>query len=147
MGCPETGKSMKKYATMLAVSASILVVSQVAMAQSALIQFSIAYCFGMLTFWFLEIQGFVILSMAVESILGGQMFPLDLLPAGVFRVAQFLPFYYQTYFPVAIFTGRISASGAIAQGLVIQLFWVVTLLTVNQVLWTRGLRRHTAVGG
>ncbi len=51
----------------------------VAMAQSALIQFSIAYCFGMLTFWFLEIQGFVILSMAVESILGGQMFPLDLL--------------------------------------------------------------------
>jgi len=119
----------------------------VAMVQSALIQFSIAYCFGMLTFWFLEIQGFVILSMAVESILGGQMFPLDLLPAGVFRVAQFLPFYYQTYFPVAIFTGRISASGAIAQGLVIQLFWVVTLLTVNQVLWTRGLRRHTAVGG
>mgnify|MGYP003350301425 CR=1 FL=1 len=52
-----------------------------AMIQSALIQFSIAYCFGMLTFWFLEIQGFVILSMAVETLLGGQMFPLDLLPA------------------------------------------------------------------
>ena len=38
-----------------------------AMMLSALIQFSIAYCFGMLTFWFLEIQGFVILSMAIES--------------------------------------------------------------------------------
>jgi ABC-2 type transport system permease protein len=34
-----------------------------AMALSAVIQFSIAYCFGLLTFWFLEIQGFVILSM------------------------------------------------------------------------------------
>src|SRR5437016_5263420 len=43
-----------------------------AIALSAMIQFSIAYCFGMLTFWFLEIQGFVILSMAVEMVLGGQ---------------------------------------------------------------------------
>ena len=51
-----------------------------AMALAAIIQFSIAYCFGLLTFWFLEIQGFVILSMAVETLLGGQMFPLDLMP-------------------------------------------------------------------
>jgi ABC-2 type transport system permease protein len=118
-----------------------------AMALSALIQFSIAYCFGMLTFWFLEIQGFVILSMAIESILGGQMFPLDLLPAWIYRIAQFLPFYYQTYFPVAILTGRINDLALVAQGLAIQFVWVVVLLTVNQVLWTRGLRRHTAVGG
>ena len=118
-----------------------------AMALSAVIQFSIAYCFGMLTFWFLEIQGFVILSMAVESLLGGQMFPLDLLPAGVFRVAQFLPFYYQTYFPVAIFTGRIHDIGLVWQGLAIQVCWVIALLALNQFLWVRGLRRHTAVGG
>ena len=118
-----------------------------AMALAAVLQFSFAYCFGMLTFWFLEIQGFVILSMAVESILGGQMFPLDLLPAGVFRVAQFLPFYYQTYFPVAIITGRIHDAGVVWQGLGIQLGWVLLLLAFNQFLWTRGLRRHTAVGG
>ena len=118
-----------------------------AMILSALIQFSIAYCFGLLTFWFLEIQGFVILSMAVESLLGGQMFPLDLMPAGILRVAQFLPFYYQTYFPTAIFTGRISGSAAIAQGFGIQLGWVLVLLAINQLLWVRGLRRHTAVGG
>jgi ABC-2 type transport system permease protein len=117
-----------------------------AMALSALIQFSIAYCFGLLTFWFLEIQGFVILSMAVESLLGGQMFPLDLMPAGIFRLAQFLPFYYQTYFPTAILTGRIELPAAI-QGFGIQLGWVLVLLAINQLLWTRGLRRHTAVGG
>lgn len=117
-----------------------------AMLLSALIQFSIAYCFGLLTFWFLEIQGFVILSLAVESLLGGQMFPLDLMPDWVFRAAQYLPFYYQMYFPVAIFTGRIDQSLAV-QGLGIQLVWVVLLLLFNRFLWTRGLRRHTAVGG
>lgn len=117
-----------------------------ALAMSALIQFSIAYCFGMLTFWFLEIQGFVILSMAVEAVLGGQIFPLDLMPAEIFRAAQYLPFYYQMYFPCAIVTGRIDLAGAL-QGLGIQAGWVVVLLAVNRVLWIRGLRRHTAVGG
>ena len=121
-------------------------VGLVAMVLSALIQFSIAFCFGLLTFWFLEIQGFVILSLAIESLLGGQMFPLDLMPEWVFRVAQYLPFYYQMYFPVAIFTGRIDEALAV-QGLGIQAIWVVLLLAFNHFLWTRGLRRHTAVGG
>ena len=97
-----------------------------ALAMSALIQFSIAYCFGMLTFWLLEIQGLVILSMAVESVLGGQLFPLDLLPPAVFRASQFLPFYYQTYFPAAIFSGRIDR-GLAAEGLCLQAFWTLAL--------------------
>ncbi len=117
-----------------------------AMALAALVQFTIAYLFGLLTFWFLEIQGFVILSMAVESVLGGQMFPLDLLPAKVLLVARFLPFFYQMYFPAAILTGRISRPLAI-QGLGIQAVWVAVLLLTAWAVWRRGLRRHTAVGG
>lgn len=118
-----------------------------AMFLSAVIQFSIAYCFGLLSFWFLEIQGFVILSMAIESVLGGQMFPLDLLPPWAYAVARHLPFYYQMYFPGAIFSGRIATPAEVFGGLWIQLFWVAVLLSIGQLLWTRGLRRHTAVGG
>jgi ABC-2 type transport system permease protein len=84
--------------------------------------------------------------MAIESVLGGQVFPLDLLPPAVFRVTQFLPFYYQMYFPGAIFTGRIDEAMA-WQGLGIQFGWVIALLALGQLLWRRGLRRHTAVGG
>jgi ABC-2 type transport system permease protein len=117
-----------------------------AMALAALIQFTIAYCFGLMTFWFLEIQGFIILSLAVESILGGQMFPLDLLPPGLFHLAQALPFYYQMYFPAAILTGRIGC-GLALRGLGIQFAWAIALLFAGEILWRRGLRRHTAVGG
>jgi len=111
------------------------------------IQFTIAYCFGLMTFWFLEIQGFVILSMAVESILGGQMFPLDLLPHRALQVAEILPFYYQMYFPAAILTGRITDHALVFRGLIIQGCWVILLLVSAFVLWRRGLRRYTAVGG
>ena len=114
---------------------------------AAMIQFSIAYCFGLLTFWFLDIQGFVILSMAIEMVLGGQIFPLDLLPAWVLRIAEYLPFYYQMYFPAAIFTGRINDPALVLRGLGIDVCWVIVLLVFNHFLWVRGLRRHTAVGG
>ncbi|HSY53007.1 MAG TPA: ABC-2 family transporter protein [Opitutaceae bacterium] len=113
---------------------------------AALIQFTIAYCFGLFAFWFLEIQSFIILSMAVESLLGGQMFPLDLMPAWLFRVSQFLPYFYQMYFPAAIFTGRLGYAAAL-EGLVIQGVWAALLLGAAQLLWMRGLRRYTAVGG
>lgn len=117
-----------------------------AMIMAAFIQFTIAYIFGLLTFWFLEIQSFIILSLAIETVLGGQMFPLDLMPAWFYRISQWLPYYYQMYFPTAIFTGRIDEASAMS-GLAIQAFWVVALLLLAQLLWTRGLRRHTAVGG
>ncbi len=117
-----------------------------AMFMAALIQFTIAYIFGLLTFWFLEIQSFIILSLAIETMLGGQMFPLDLMPTWFFRVSQWLPYYYQMYFPTAIFTGRLDQASAM-NGLAIQTFWVIALLGLAQLLWARGLRRHTAVGG
>ncbi|KXU34205.1 hypothetical protein AXK12_07865 [Cephaloticoccus capnophilus] len=113
---------------------------------SGLIQFSIAYCFGLLSFWFLEIQGFIMLSYAVETVLGGNLFPLDLMPAPIFKAAQYLPFYYQMYFPAAILTGRIGLESA-TSGLLIQSAWVCVLFLVSHFLWKRGLWLHTAVGG
>ncbi|MFA5263147.1 MAG: ABC-2 family transporter protein [Opitutaceae bacterium] len=118
-----------------------------ALTLSALIQFTIAYCFGLMAFWFLEIQSFVILSFAIETLLGGQIFPLDLMPAGLYKISQYLPYYYQMYFPAAIFTGRIGSPSAVLHGLAIQAFWCVFLLGLARLLWTRGLRQHTAVGG
>jgi ABC-2 type transport system permease protein len=117
-----------------------------AMAMSALIQFGIAYCFGLLTFWFLEIQSFVILSMAIEALLGGQIFPLDLTSPTFYAVSQMLPFAYQMYFPASILTGRIDFQQTMTC-LPLQFCWLVLIIMTGRFLWERGLRRHTAVGG
>ncbi|PTY07196.1 hypothetical protein DB347_07755 [Opitutaceae bacterium EW11] len=117
-----------------------------ALAMAALIQFTIAYCFGMLSFWFLEIQSFIILSFAIETMLGGQVFPLDLMPPLLYQISKYLPYYYQMYFPTAIITGRLDQATALS-GLLLQAVWLVALLGLAELLWRRGLRRHTAVGG
>ena len=117
-----------------------------ALCLSAVLQFTIAFCFGMLSFWFLEIHGFVILSYAIETLLGGQVFPLDLLPTPIYAISQVLPFAYQMYFPAAILTGRIELDAALT-GLGIEACWVALLLALARFLWARGLHKHTAVGG
>ena len=117
-----------------------------ALALAALLQFTLAFCFGLLAFWFLEIQGFVILSFAAEVMLSGQTFPLDLLPPSLFKAAQLLPFYYMMYFPAGILTGRIGYSAAL-RGLVPQALWVALLMIAAHFIWRRGLHKHTAVGG
>lgn len=113
---------------------------------AALLQFTLAFCFGLLAFWFLEIQGFVILSFAAETLLSGQIFPLDLLPPSLLHAAQLLPFYYMMYFPAAILTGRIDLATAL-HGFVIQAAWVLLFGIVARSVWLSGLRKHTAVGG
>jgi ABC-2 type transport system permease protein len=80
-------------------------------------------------------------------VLGGQIFPLDLMGHRLYQISQYLPYYYQMYFPAAIITGRIHDMDTVVRGLAIQAFWVVALLGVAELLWRRGLRRHTAVGG
>jgi len=118
-----------------------------ALVMSAFIQFTIAYCFGLLTFWFLEIQSFIILSLAIETLFAGQVFPLDLLPPQLFHLSKYLPYYYQMYFPASIITGRATDQAEILRNLGIQAVWVIVLWATAQFLWRRGLRRHTAVGG
>jgi ABC-2 type transport system permease protein len=83
----------------------------------------------------------------LESVLGGQIFPLDLMPEWLFRISQYLPYYYQMYFPVAIFTGRLNDPAQVLNGLLIQACWVMVIMAIGQLLWRRGLRLHTAVGG
>jgi ABC-2 type transport system permease protein len=69
------------------------------------------------------------------------------MPDLLYRISKYLPYYYQMYFPAAIFTGRIHSPGEAATGLLIQVLWLIVLAGIAKLLWSRGLRHHTAVGG
>jgi ABC-2 type transport system permease protein len=88
----------------------------------------------------------VILSFAAETLLSGQIFPLDLLPPSLFHAAQLLPFYYMMYFPAAILTGRIDLTTTL-HGFCLQAAWVLSFAIAARFIWLSGLRKHTAVGG
>jgi len=74
------------------------------------------------------------------------LFPLDILPPALTQALTYTPFPYQLFFPVSIYLGR--TSGAMLwQGLLIQIFWVAAFYVLARVVWSRGIRKYTAVGG
>jgi ABC-2 type transport system permease protein len=113
---------------------------------SALIQFFITYSIAIMAFWILEISTIVFIVYSFEYFLGGQMFPIDIMPAGIQAVMKWLPFYYELFCPVAIFLGRLQGV-EMAQALTIQLGWVLTMWGVAELMWKRGLGHYQAVGG
>jgi ABC-2 type transport system permease protein len=118
----------------------------VSVALAALLQFFIAYTVAMLAFWVLDISTFIFIQFAFEYIASGHLFPLDLLPAPLALALKFTPYPYLCFFPASIYLGRVSGA-ELWQGFALQVFWVVACYGLARLLWARGVRRYSAVGG
>ncbi|MDQ6632235.1 MAG: ABC-2 family transporter protein [Verrucomicrobiota bacterium] len=118
----------------------------ISIALAALLQFFISYTMALLAFWVLEVSTFIFILFAIEYLASGHLFPLDILPAGVAHFLNFTPFPYQLFFPINIYLGQISGP-ALQRGLLIQTLWVVAFYGLARFVWSRGIRKYSAVGG
>ena len=118
----------------------------VSLVMSAMIQFFITYTLALMAFWILEISTIVFIVYSFEYFLGGQMFPVDIMPLGVQAVMKWLPFYYELFCPIAIFLGRLKGA-ELATALLIQAGWVLIMWAAARTMWKRGLGHYQAVGG
>jgi ABC-2 type transport system permease protein len=113
---------------------------------TALLQFFMSYTMALLAFWVLEVSTFIFILFAFEYIAGGHMFPIDILPPWAAAALKFTPFPYQMFFPVSVYLGRVTGS-EMWLGIVIQVFWVIFFYCLARIVWGRGIRKYTAVGG
>ena len=111
-----------------------------------MIQFFITYSIAMMAFWILEISTIVFIVYSFEYFLGGQMFPVDIMPAGFQVALKWLPFYYELFCPIAIFLERLKGA-EMYQALAIQGGWLLVSLGIARLMWKRGLGHYQAVGG
>ncbi len=118
----------------------------VSLVLTGLLQFLISYTMALLAFWVLEVSTFIFILFAFEYIAGGHLFPLDILPPLLTRALHFTPFPYQLFFPVNIYLGR-TTGAALLQGLVVQASWVLAAYLLARFVWSRGVRKYSAVGG
>ena len=113
---------------------------------AAFIQFFITYSLAMMAFWILEISTIVFIVYSFEYFLGGQMFPIDIMPAPVQEVMKWLPFYYELFCPIAIFLERLKGP-QLLQAIAIQTGWLLLTWAAARTMWKRGLGHYQAVGG
>ncbi len=118
----------------------------VSLVLTGLLQFFISYTMALLAFWVLEVSTFIFILFAFEYLAGGHLFPLDILPPLLTRALLFTPFPYQLFFPVNIYLGR-TRGVDLKLGLVVQLAWVIAAYLLARFVWSRGIRKFSAVGG
>jgi ABC-2 type transport system permease protein len=111
-----------------------------------LLGFFLEATIGMIGFWFLEVSSLLFIYMLFSFFFSGHMFPLDMLPEPWSTVVQWIPLQYLTYFPAAVFLGKITGA-ALWQGLAIQTLWVLTFIILSRLAYARGVRRYSGFGG
>jgi ABC-2 type transport system permease protein len=125
---------------------ALLPVFLISVVLTAFLQFFMSYTMALLAFWVLEVSTFIFILFAFEYIAGGHLFPIDILPPWISIILRFTPFPYQLFFPVSIYLGRLSTD-QILYGLLIQFGWVAFFYFFARFVWSKGIRKYTAVGG
>ncbi|CUO40842.1 ABC transporter permease [Clostridium disporicum] len=113
---------------------------------SYIIYFNITMFVSFFSFWFYEISNWFYTISFMTEFLSGTLIPIDLLPAYLQNILEWLPFKYLVFFPVSILTDSTSYD-AITSGLIIQGLWVIVSYICIKFLWSIGRKKYDAYGG
>lgn len=110
------------------------------------LRFFWGYWLALLAFWSTRADALLGLQDALIFLLSGQVAPVVLLPSALQAAARILPFRYMAAFPVEVLTRQVAAAD-LPTAFAIQTAWLALALVLYVLVWRRGLRRYTAVGG
>jgi ABC-2 type transport system permease protein len=101
---------------------------------------------GMVTFWTTRVSALFETYIVAELLLSGRLVPLTLMPGWAQTLAWFLPFKWTFGFPITALVGPIT-NAELFQGLAMQVFWILVGVVGMRLVWRRGVRRFSSVGG
>jgi len=111
--------------------------------------FGISFLFGAVitcvAFWTTRVYALNEFYDALFILFGGLFVPLELLPPLMQQIAQYLPFQLRIYFPIQLILGKLPPA-VIARDFALQAVWFLVALALFQLVWSRGVKRFSAVG-
>jgi ABC-2 type transport system permease protein len=128
-----------------AISAWTAIAFLPALALAMALRFAVEWTIASAAFWVTRVSAINQLYFVVFLFLSGFAVPLDLLPAPVRVLAEWLPFYRMLGFPVELLSGRLSPNQALI-GFGAQLGWLAIAVVLLNATWARGVRQYSAVG-
>lgn len=131
---------------MLPVSIENFVLFLISFAIGALLVCSINMISYILVLYTLSPSGVFAFMVAVCTFLAGQTVPIPMLPKGVQKVFNFLPFRYASDLPFRIYIGNICGTSALIQ-IAIQIAWLVLIVLVGRFVISKKLNKLVVQGG
>lgn len=124
---------------------STLLLFILAVVLGIIVYFCIGFIISLLSFWVENSWGPMFLIFIFLEGFGGALFPVDILPKGVFNFLMLTPFPYLIYFPSKLYLGGFSANQLVLYFSILS-FWVIGLWFIMRWVVSAGLRHYTAVG-
>lgn len=109
------------------------------------LRFVLEWSLGLAAFWTTRVMALNQIYFALTGLLAGRWAPLAVFPAWMREAGAALPFYYGLGFPAELALGQLTPEQAL-RGFAVQLAWLAVALGVIVLLWSRAVRRFTAVG-
>jgi len=97
-------------------------------------------------FWFTRISAIGSIVGLVELLTSGRLVPLELLPGWARAVTWALPFRWTFGFPIEALIGPMSRP-RLFTGLAMEAGWLIVMGLLLRLVWSRGIRHFSAVGG
>ncbi|MEM7336006.1 MAG: ABC-2 family transporter protein [Chloroflexota bacterium] len=116
-----------------------------ALVMGFLIQFLFGWTVAIMSFWTNRVSAVNRIYFFGKLFLAGQLAPLSLLPPALETAASYTPYRWMIAFPSELLLGW-ETGAMVWQGLLIQLFWVIVLVVVSQLIWRAGIKKYSAVG-
>lgn len=102
------------------------------------------YYLGLLTLKYEEIGTFLMIKNNLVALITGSIVPLALFSEEILQVMKLLPFYYITYLPSMLLTGRCEDEAL--TGLLILLLWCIALGILIRITWNKYRIKYDGVG-
>ncbi|BDU49494.1 ABC transporter permease [Haliovirga abyssi] len=113
---------------------------------SFLLMFFLNFCVGILAFFVINIWGLNHLKGTVISFLSGELIPIAFFPLWAKGVMKYLPFSSINYTPVMIYLEKYQGN-IMLEKIFLQLFWVIIMFVISNLLWKKSISRLTVQGG
>ncbi|HEV2351180.1 MAG TPA: ABC-2 family transporter protein [Terriglobia bacterium] len=106
----------------------------------------INFAVGTLAIRLLSILGLLRAKYFLLELFSGLLIPISFFPHSFQTVLSFMPFQYISYVPLLIYLGKIQGLG-LARAIGMQLFWVLVLFAMGDLMWRWSSRKITIQGG
>lgn len=113
---------------------------------SFLILFTLAALMGLAAFWLMTAQSLEWFLSSIMTLLSGGLVPLWFFPGWLATIAGHLPFAWVSYYPAAVYLGKLDPPRTLLY-FALGLLWLAALLGALAWLWARSRHRLIVQGG
>jgi len=110
------------------------------------LSFAFSFIVNLSAFWLIENSGLVMIANVMLSFFSGFLLPIAFFPPALATLARLLPFQGISGLPAEIFLGQLTGA-ALAQALLLQLFWCVALVAAGMLLLRAAVQKVVIQGG